>query len=236
MVSSENSLLLVEEDGKLAAQFRRFLTDRGLQVAVESRGDRAIQQIRKSKPACVILDTMLPGIDGFEVCRRIRPYYPGRILMLTPQEDGSTRPVDQKMGADDYLAKPVRPRVLFARIRALLGRGARNRQSKKPAAPLRIGRLLVDPGKRSAVHGGRRLRLTPREFDLLAYLATNAGRAVTREELSEQLRGAPYDRLDWSMDLDVARLRRKLGDRATRPFLIRSMSDGFLLSTAARTG
>ncbi len=225
-------ILLVEDDRRLAALVREYLEANGYEVSLEERGDAAEGRILSEEPDLVILDLMLPGLDGLEVCRRVRRSYRGPILILTAKGDETDEIVGIEVGADDYLAKPVRPRLLLARVGALLRRAAWNAGQKdgQRPEPVLVGRLLVDPASRTASYDGRALDLTTAEFDLLWYLAARAGRVVSREEIYRNLRGIEYDGLDRSMDLRVARLRRKLGDDAKQPRLIKTVRGvGYLL-------
>ncbi len=225
-------ILLVEDDRRLAALVREYLEANGYQVSIEERGDVAEGRILSEEPDLVILDLMLPGLDGLEVCRRVRRSYRGPILILTAKGDETDEIVGIEVGADDYLAKPVRPRLLLARVGALLRRAAWNAGQKggQRPEPVLVGRLLVDPASRTASYDGRALDLTTAEFDLLWYLAARAGQVVSREEIYRNLRGIDYDGLDRYMDLRVARLRRKLGDDAKQPRLIKTVRGvGYLL-------
>jgi len=233
MMDSQHRLLLVEDDAALAMMVRDYLTSHGFELDVESRGDTAAARIVREQPAMVILDLGLPGMDGFEVCRQVRSDYPGLILILTAQGDEVDEVACLEMGADDFLAKPVSPRLLLARLRALLRRHPVLGESK-PTSQVVVGQLSISPGRREAKHGEVRLELTTAEFDLLYYLAARAGDVVSRQELYEELRGIPYDGLDRSIDLRVSRLRSKLDDQADDPQLIKSVRGvGYLLSLPA---
>lgn len=228
-------VLLVEDDARLAALVQEYLEREGFAVTLEARGDRAAERIPRERPDVVILDLMLPGLDGLAVCRAVRPAFPGAILMLTARGEEVDEIVGLEVGADDYLAKPVRPRLLLARLHALLRRRAAPSPEAAPTVPedgaLRVGALEVWPARREARYQGAPLDLTTAEFDLLALLAGRAGEVVSREELYLALRGIPYDGLDRSMDLRVARIRRKLGDDARQPAIIKSVRGaGYLLA------
>jgi two-component system response regulator RstA len=228
-------ILLVEDDTRLAALMREFLEGSGFAVGVEPRGDRAPARILDERPDLVILDLMLPGLDGLAVCREVRPRYDGAILMLTARGEETDEIVGLELGADDYLAKPVRPRRLLARVNTLLRRVDRVPAAAPPAEEpaerrLDVGRLMVDSGNRLATMDGEHVPLTTAEFDLLWLLASHAGEILSRERIYQELRGMEYDGLDRSMDLRVARLRRKLGDDGKQPRLIKSVRGaGYLL-------
>lgn len=202
---SEAHIFLVEDDARLAELVRDYLTQSGFTVTHEPRGDRAVDGILAAEPDLVVLDLMLPGEDGLSICRRLRPAFSGPVLMLTARGDEIDQVVGLEMGADDYVAKPVSPRLLLARIRALLRRGA-----PVEASRVECGSLVVDLGARSATIDGEAVDLTSSEFDLLWVLATHAGRPVSREELVRELRGIQYDGVDRSIDVRVSQLRRKL--------------------------
>ncbi|MCC6157083.1 MAG: response regulator [Deltaproteobacteria bacterium] len=228
-------ILLVEDDARLADVVAEYLRSHGMEVAIEARGDRAVTRIVDECPDLVILDIMLPGLDGFTVCRRVRPEFAGPILMMTARGDEVDEIVGLEIGADDYLAKPVQPRRLLTRILTLLRRATR---ADGPWPPPRddhprivLGDLVVDPRCRSAHLAGREVDLTTAEFDLLHLLASHAGDVVSRDRIYTVLRGIDYDGLDRSADLRVARLRKKLGDDARQPALIKSVRGaGYLMA------
>jgi two-component system response regulator RstA len=246
-------ILVVEDDDRLAALVQEYLEREGFAVAIEDRGDRALERIRDERPDLVVLDLMLPGLDGLSICRQVRAEYAGAILMLTARGEEMDEILGLDLGADDYLAKPVRPRRLLARIQALLRRRGfgsasppgNDRSSEDAGAlggacassggkegphRLRVGALVVDPGRREATFEGEALSLTTAEFELLRFLAEHAGEVVSRETIYQSLRGIPYDGMDRSMDLRVARLRRKLGDDGRQPRVIKSVrGEGYLL-------
>lgn len=232
-MTPDRPILLVEDDSVLSELIVDYLGNHEVTVKVEPRGDRAIERILEEAPIAVILDLGLPGADGFEVCRRVRRDYRGFILILTAQGDEVDEIACLELGADDFLAKPVTPRLLLARLKALL-----RRQEHVEAAPrsqvVRVGELEVYPGRREAVFHGGALDLTTGEFDLLTYLAERAGETVSRQELYEELRGIKYDGLDRSIDLRVSRLRSKLEAGSADSELIKSVRGvGYLLAVPA---
>ncbi len=231
-------ILLVEDDDKLSALIRDFLQTTGeFEVSIEPRGDRAPARILGEQPDLVILDIMLPGLDGLGVCKQVRDGYPGPILMLTALGDEVDEIVGLEVGADDYVAKPASPRKLLARVRTLLRRAPPG--TEPPAAAgtprderrLELGDLVVDATSRAVALGGTPVELTTAEFDLLWLLACHAGETLARDRIYEELRGIEWDGLDRSIDLRVARLRRKLGDDAQHPRRIKSVRGvGYLLA------
>ena len=229
--SETGRILIVEDDERLATLTREYLENNGLQVSVEGDGGKAVDRILSERPDLVVLDLMLPGEDGVSICRRVRSQYGGQILMLTARTDDLDEVLGLEMGADDYVAKPVRPRVLLARIRALLRRSAA--PAEEPAdndqSRLRFGALVVDNAMREAWLEDRSVELTSAEFDLLWLLCSNAGRVLSREEIFSQLRGIEYDGQDRSIDVRVSRIRPKIGDDPMHPRLIKTVrSKGYL--------
>ena len=207
---SAQRILIVEDDPSLAALITDYLQRHGFEVGTEGRGDRALDRILREQPAVVVLDLTLPGEDGLSICRRARTAYAGPILMLTARGDDLSEVMGLDAGADDYLAKPVRPRVLLARVQALLRRGGGARAAGEPR--LQVGHLVIDRSTREVRVRGVALCLTSGEFDLLWLLAGNAGKVLSREAILERLRGVGYDGIDRSVDLRVSRLRQKLGE------------------------
>lgn len=200
-------ILLVEDDPSLAELVSDFLSGHGHEVAVLGRGDEVLAEVRRAAPEVIVLDLMLPGLDGLEVCKRLREQgFAGGILMLTARGDTLSEVVGLRQGADDYLAKPVRPQVLLARVEAVL------RRTQATHTELVRGRLVLRLTSREAELDGERLDLTTADFDLLVVMAQHAGEIVSRDALSQALRGIEWDGLDRSVDLRVSRLRRKLGD------------------------
>lgn len=224
-----SQILLVEDDAELAQMVCEYLQSNGFQVAVEQRGDLAVDRIVQDAPDAVLLDINLPGIDGFEVCRRVRSRYDGLILILTARGDELDEIVGLEIGADDYMSKPVRPRLLLARLRSHL----RKHVPSSPADEVReitVGSLKIHLNRRSVSLGEDEVQLTTAEFDLLWMLAEQAGRVVSREDIYPKLVGVSYDGQDRSIDLRVSRLRRKLGDDPATPARIKSIRGvGYIL-------
>lgn len=227
-------VLIVEDDERLATLTKDYLVSNGLTVSVEGDGGRAIDRIKNEQPDLVVLDLMLPGEDGLAVCRMVRPYYKGPILMLTARTDDLDQVLGLEMGADDYVAKPVRPRVLLARIRALLRRVKEVsvepvNQETTASNRLTFGNLVVDSSMREAWLEDESVDLTSAEFDLLWLLCSNAGRVLSREEIFTALRGIEYDGQDRSIDVRVSRIRPKVGDDPVQPRRIKTVrSKGYL--------
>jgi DNA-binding response OmpR family regulator len=208
-------ILLAEDDPKTVASVRLYLENAGYGVSVAVDGRSALSLARESPaPHLIVLDRMLPGLDGLLVCRALREESEVPIILLTARTTEADRLEGLDAGADDYVCKPFSPRELVARVRAVLRRfpaGARDRQ------PIVIGELRVDPARREARVGDRRVRLTPREFSLLEVLARAPGRAFTREELVERAFGTEFEALDRTIDAHIVNLRRKIERDASSP-------------------
>ncbi|KFB67029.1 winged helix-turn-helix domain-containing protein [Candidatus Accumulibacter vicinus] len=231
-------ILLVEDDERLANLTAEYLRKNDFEVLIESRGNTAQTRILDERPDLVILDVMLPGKDGFEVCRSVRPHYGGVILMLTARDEDFDQILGLELGADDYIAKPVQPRLLLARIKALLRRSPANPSSAgsdtaEPSEPseLAFGRFRISQGTRSTHLDNDAIDLTTAEFDLLWLLARHAGNILSRDDLLQELRGIGFDGLDRSIDARISRLRRKLGDDPENPTRIKTVrGKGYLFS------
>ena len=227
-------ILLVEDDERLAKLTAEYLRKNEFEVTIEGRGDTAEARILKEDPELVILDIMLPGKDGFEVCRAIRSQYKGVILMLTARDEDLDQILGLELGADDYISKPVQPRLLLARIKALLRRaptGGEGGPSAEEADELEFGNFRISQATRSTYLGNDIIDLTTAEFDLLWLLARHAGNILSRDDLLQELRGIGFDGLDRSIDARISRLRRKLGDDPENPTRIKTVrGKGYLFS------
>jgi two-component system OmpR family response regulator/two-component system response regulator RstA len=215
-------VLLVEDDARLAALVCEYLGQHEFDVQVESRGDTAVENFRSDSVDLVILDLMLPGLDGLEVCRKLREQYQGPIMMLTAKGGDIDQVVGLELGADDYAIKPVEPRVLLARVRALLRRFSRD-ASPANQVELQFGQLEISSAGQTARLAGKTVPLTTQEFDLLWLLASGAGDVHSRDEIYRELRGIEYDGLDRTVDVCVSHLRRKLLDDADNPQRIKTV-------------
>lgn len=225
----KDRIVIVEDDAKLAALIVEFLQSQGLEVELLEHGSGAVERILAQPPSLVVLDLMLPGEDGLEICRRLRAAGFGRpILMLTARSDDQDHIKGLELGADDFVNKPVRPQVLLARIRALLRR-AETDAPERSLTRLTFGDLIIDSIRREAWLKGKLIDLTGAEFDLLWLLASNAGRTLSREETFVALRGIEYDGQDRSIDVRISRIRPKIGDDPEMPRLIKTVrSKGYL--------
>jgi two-component system response regulator RstA len=220
--AGRSRLLLVEDSARLAASIRDYLERHGFEVFVEGDGLRVAERFERLKPELVILDLMLPGKDGLAICRELRAGARTPILMLTAKGDSIDQVLGLEMGADDYVVKPVEPRVLLARVEALLRR-ARSAPPEPREAKLVAGRLAIDGARRSATIEGRAVELTTGDFDILWLLASRSGSVVTRDEILRVVRGIDYDGLDRSIDARICRLRRKLQEAGGAESMIKTV-------------
>jgi len=224
-LSSTNQLLIVEDDKSLASLLQEYLQRHGFIVKLLHNGSSVVETVLKTKPDLVILDLMLPDVSGLDVCRELRASWRGPVLMLTAMKDDADIVVGLEVGADDYVGKPVNPRVLLARIRALLRRGS----SDDRAEIIRRGNLHINVPSREVILDGNPVDLTTTEFDLLLLLARRAGRVQERNLLVEELRGIDFHSFDRTVDVIVSRLRRKLGDSSTGKLIKTVRGVGYLM-------
>lgn len=210
-------ILMIEDDASLASMVGEYLHAAGMQVEAAHDAAAGLAALSRTKPDAVILDVMLPDLDGFEVCRRIRARSGVPILMLTARGDDTDRIVGLELGADDYLPKPFNPRELLARIRAILRRISGDGAGSGAGEAMRFGRLEIDPAARRATLGGEPCALTGYQFDVLCALASNAGRVMSREQLMDRLRGEALEAFDRSIDVHVSRIRSAIEDDPRHP-------------------
>ncbi len=211
-----SSLLMIEDDARLAQMVIEYLGQSGFEVTHASDGVQGMEQLQLVQPQLVILDLMLPGIDGLEICRRIRAL-PGEasrvpVLMLTAKGDPMDRVIGLEIGADDYLPKPFEPRELLARVRAVLRRrgDAGGASASRGTPVLRFGSLDIDRDARSVQVGGKPCDLTSYQFDLLVAMAERAGRVLTRDQIMEAVRGRELEAFDRSIDVHIGRIRNAI--------------------------
>ncbi len=216
-------IMIVEDDERLASLTRDYLESNGMTVSLVADGDEAIRRIRSEQPDLVVLDMMLPGADGLTVCRQVRPGFSNPILMLTARTDDMDQVLSLEMGADDYVPKPIKPRVLLARVRALLRRSEADTTRDDQSRRLEFDELVIDDAARQVTLRGQSVELTSAEYDLLWLLASNAGTVLSREAIFEQLRGIQYDGQDRSIDVRISRIRPKIGDDPDRPRRIKTV-------------
>ena len=201
-------VLLIDDDVELCSMLTEYLGKNDFRVKTAHRGDLGLRAAQQRPWALILLDVMLPGMDGFEVLKRIRAESSVNVLLLTARGEDVDRIVGLEIGADDYLPKPFNPRELLARMRAILRRNTSI--STATAAVLRVGDLELDTAARRVLKAGVRVELTDVEFSLLEALMQSPGKVVGREDLSQSVLGRPFDPFDRSLDMHVSRLRRKL--------------------------
>ena len=229
---TRKKIMLVEDDHELASLISDFLIKYEFDVSIVGDGIEAVQRIISEQPALVILDVMLPGQTGMDVCRHVRSSYKGVILMQTALDDDIDQMMGLELGADDYVIKQVQPRLLLSRIRALLRRNnhdTNNLESNhstsieaKPEA-IEIGRLAINIAHRTVSLDNKNIDLSTAEFELLHLLANTPGEVVSRDSILQHIRGYDYDGLDRSVDRRISRLRKKLLDDPIHPHLIKTI-------------
>lgn len=221
-------VLLVEDDEELASLISDYLGENGIEVSIVADGAEVDAALERQKPDLVILDQMLPNKDGLQICREIRAGFEGPIVFLTARSGWVDEVVGLEIGADDYLSKPIEPRLLLARVRTLLRRAEAVRsggaEPKQGASRARTTPTLkVDKRSRRATLDRKVIELTDAEFDMLAYLFERTGQALTREQLAQDVCHQTYDAMDRTIDVRIARLRAKLSDDPRNPKWIRSV-------------
>jgi two-component system, OmpR family, alkaline phosphatase synthesis response regulator PhoP len=221
MSAGGGTVLVVDDEQRLRDLVRHYLEREGFSVVSAADGHAALDLARAHEPDVVVLDLMLPGLDGLEVCRRLRGFSDAYVIMLTARSEEIDRVVGLEVGADDYVTKPFSPRELVARVRAMLRRPrGGDRSAPAPAQTLRFGDLAIDQERRVVTRGVVELALTSTEWSLLVTLAAHPGRVWTRAALLEQVWGPNYFGDDHVVDVHIANLRKKLGDDPAAPRFI----------------
>ena len=215
-------ILVVDDEAPMAELVREYLAAEGMDVAVTQDGPSSVEAVRERRPDVVVLDVMLPGIDGFEVLRRVRTFSDTYVIMLTARAEEIDRIVGLSVGADDYLVKPFSPRELVARVKALLRR-PRATSGEGDGGRLELGELVIDQPTLSVTLRGSPIALTKVEFDLLLALARDAGVVFSRQRLLDRVWGMDYVGDEHVVDVHLGNLRRKLGDDAARPMFIETV-------------
>ena len=222
-------IALVEDDLELAQWICDYLSAKQYHVDVYHDGQQALDMLKSSDVELVILDGMLPSLDGLDVCKQLRLHSRVPILMLTARDEELDEILALEMGADDYLTKPVRGRLLETRVKALLRR-AHPPHNSNSTSLIELGSLTLNHAKRDVTLAQEPIPLSSKEFDALWLLARKSGQVVSREELTKTLRGFEYDGFDRSVDLRISRLRKKLGDSGSEPYKIKTIwGKGYLL-------
>lgn len=206
-------VLLIDDDPRLAEMVAEYLGESGFRVSKAANGAAGLEKLEREPFDALVLDLMLPDMDGLEVCRRLRAKSDIPVLMLTARGDSADRVVGLEIGADDYLPKPFQPRELLARLRAIL----RRRGTPAAGQALRFGRLEIDRDARAVRVNGAEKTVTSYQFALLVALAENAGRVLTREQLMDLAKGEPLEAFDRSIDVHISRLRAAIEDDPKRP-------------------
>lgn len=216
----KQNILIIDDDEKLNSLLKNYLTGFGFEVTSCTNPLSGLKAMDTSHPHLVILDIMMPEMDGFTVCREIRKNYNTPVIMLTARGDVMDRIVGLELGADDYLPKPFEPRELLARIQTILRRATGH---YNPAAKLVFEGLEIVPDRQVATLNGKTLDLTTMEFQLLLLLAEKQGRIVTRDHIMDSLRGVDWSAFDRSVDVAISRLRQKLNDDPKSPRFIKTI-------------
>ncbi len=208
---SKTEIFLIEDDAEISLLTAMYSEVEGFDVSIIDDGALALDAIKNTKPDLIILDLMLPGMSGIEICKFAREFYQQPILVLTACDDDVSEVSLLKMGADDFLVKPLRPHVLVARIEALLRRNQANQANENPPE----GSLIINDANNKVSFNGKLLTLTDAEYQMLKLLHKNAGKVISREQCCQALRGIDYDFSNRSIDMRISGLRKKLGDDKT---------------------
>jgi DNA-binding response OmpR family regulator len=211
------TILVVDDEPKIASLARDYLEHAGFAVTVAADGRAALDTIRRTRPDLVVLDLGLPEVDGLDVTREVRRTSAVPIVMLTARDDEIDKLLGLELGADDYLTKPFSPRELVARIRAVLRRSESAGSAEAGREVIRAGDLVLDVPRMGAEIGGRRIDLTPTEFQLLATLAAQPGRIFTRAQLLDAVHGVAFESYERAIDTHIKNIRRKLEPDPRRP-------------------
>jgi two-component system OmpR family response regulator/two-component system response regulator RstA len=216
-------VLLVEDDERLSRLISQYLTEHDFIVHSLPNGENLLERVQTSPPDILLLDVMLPGENGFTLCNKVRPFYSGPLLFMTAKNDDFDQVFGLEIGADDYIIKPVEPRVLLARINALLRRHKVPTAATNPQQKLQYGQIIIDRATLSALLKGEDVQLTSHEFDMLWKLAKNPATLVDRTTSYKDVIGREYDGLDRSADVRISRLRKKLQDNSQHPYRIKTI-------------
>jgi DNA-binding response OmpR family regulator len=214
-------LLIIDDDEKLNQLLTRYLKEFGFRLLSATHPDKGLTLFRQKSPELIILDVMLPGMNGFEVCKQIRASSTVPIIMLTARGELMDKVVGLELGADDYLPKPFEPRELAARIQSILRRAQPQHQPSREE--FSIGRLTLDLGRRRIMLDGNEVTLTTNEFNALTLLVRHSGRVLDRDEILQELRGMDSEAFNRTVDITISRLRQKLGDDPRKPVFIKTV-------------
>lgn len=230
MVNPQTHILVVEDDTEICRLLRLFLETEGFQISFCHNGIEAVSEIQQANPDIVILDIMLPGQDGIQVCKQVREFYSAPILMLTASEDDISELTAFKVGADDYVRKPIKPEVLLMRLQALLRRSQGARVETQMS--IHCDELSIIPSRREVQLSDALVELHSSEIDLVLLLAQSQGKAVSRDECFRALRGFDYDGIDRSLDMRISSLRKKIKDQKPPHRFIKTVRGiGYMLAS-----
>ncbi|MPW35547.1 response regulator [Vibrio sp. B1Z05] len=218
-MTDKKHILVVEDDASLSEWIGDYLLDHDYNITIASQGDYALEMIEEETPDLVLLDVMLPVKNGFDVCKEARKFYSGPILFMTACVEDGDEIKGLEVGADDYLTKPIRPKVMLAHIKALLRRAS----DEVPKELLQFDSLTLNATAKSVTIDDHQLDLNSNEFDAFWALASKEGSVVPRTELITQLRGIEYDGFDRSIDIRISRLRKKLQEAPAQPYKIKTI-------------
>jgi two-component system response regulator RstA len=231
MAAQQPHIFVVEDDTEICRLLRLFLEIEGFAIRFCHHGIEAVEQIRQSQPDIVILDIMLPGQNGIQVCKQIRDFYLGPILMLTASEDDISELSAFKVGADDYVRKPIKPEVLLMRIQALLRRSQGTKT--EGIESIHCDGLIINGSRREVLLNNELIDLHSSEIDLVLLLAQSQGQAVSRDECFRALRGFDYDGIDRSLDMRISSLRKKIMDQKSPHRFIKTIRGvGYMLASS----
>jgi len=229
MFSKKISVLVVDDDIRMLRMMKRMLELEGFQVLVANSGEASLKSFEKETPDLVLLDIMMPDMDGYTTCKRIREFSQVPIIMVTARGDDKEKVEGLDIGADDYVTKPFSASELAARVRAVLRRAGT--QDKQPGAVFRYRDLVIDHTSHRVMVKNQELKLTSTEYRLLSYIARNAGRVVTPDQLLDKVWGEEYIGAPHLLQVNIARLRKKLGDDAKRPtYILTRPGIGYIMS------
>ncbi len=235
MMYKKSSVLLVEDDPRVLRLEQMVLEKEGFSVVGAGSGEEALEMLAEITPSLIVLDVGLPGIDGFTTCSRIREFSQVSIIMVTGKDFNEDKVRGLDLGADDYITKPVSPNELAARVKAALRRSVMSNEAAEPT--IEVGELLIDFGSNRVLLGNQEVFLSDTEYRLLSYLARNAGRIVTRDQILERIWGEEYVGEDHLLHVTIGRLRLKLEDQTRRPkYILTRRGIGYSFPTTEEIG
>lgn len=220
-MAAQRTILVIDDDTRLRDLLAEYLDSRGYAVRTADGGEAGLEVVRSETVDLIVLDVMMPGMDGFEVLKALRHFSSLPVIMLTARGDEMDRIVGLEIGADDYMPKPFNPRELLARMQAVLRRTTS--ESPQVGAKLEVGPLSIDVDRRSVTLDAQPIEMTTTEFELLKTLVANAGRIIPRERLMELARGEEFAAFDRSVDVHISHIRKKLGDDGKRPRFVKTV-------------